>query len=419
MSAAQPSTISDDVACRCIQILLEAIPDDKKQEAVNAQNRVHSTALIFAASRKPKTTKLLLSHGATVNAVDNYGNTALYFAVSNRNISTIRILIDAGADPDLRNKRGTPRERAEEIGHPAIIQALDGNKIQKESPLSASRSSLIENSKPSKGLSPDHRSNTPKSKLYSNVAAKVNSGLRSVSVDGQVSTSSSTTTSPDKKHKERYSIPALELNGKSDNDVDSLNGDDQSTNLSKPDTCLPDLKKIEPEVFPKSSTPLSKDSFGNNTADENAIDESNESIDPMNLVGGSVEQLNELKTFLMHIDLSDLHDLFEKHNISMQELLCLDERDLEKLGVSSLGARKKILEGAHLFHITSMEKESLPSVYDRHLTCKDYVSLFSNMESQLGYVVSSTVYARRQLHRLPQVLVNTQSVCFLLTNSFT
>ncbi len=63
-----------------------------------------STALIAAAfSGNVKSAKLLLKHGATVNAANAAGETALIMA---RDGTMVQLLLDAGAGPNLRTKKG-------------------------------------------------------------------------------------------------------------------------------------------------------------------------------------------------------------------------------------------------------------------------------------------------------------------------
>ena len=66
------------------------------------------TPLTFCASRANKeVVKLLLKSGATVNAVDNIGETALMKALDyNKDIAVAEALIRSGADVDILDKYG-------------------------------------------------------------------------------------------------------------------------------------------------------------------------------------------------------------------------------------------------------------------------------------------------------------------------
>ena len=54
----------------------------------------------------PEVVRLLLAHGANVDAGDGDGNTPLNFAARSDNLELARILLDAGADPKSTTERG-------------------------------------------------------------------------------------------------------------------------------------------------------------------------------------------------------------------------------------------------------------------------------------------------------------------------
>ena len=49
--------------------------------------------------------QFLLEHGATVDAGDEYNETALYFALANGHLGVARLLLDHGADPNIQGLR--------------------------------------------------------------------------------------------------------------------------------------------------------------------------------------------------------------------------------------------------------------------------------------------------------------------------
>ncbi|MEW2121487.1 ankyrin repeat domain-containing protein [Streptomyces sp. NPDC005474] len=79
------------------------------------------TPLHFAAqARVPSTVEVLLASGVTVDAADHHGNTPLWRAVfcSQGEGATIRLLLEAGADPDRGNAHGvSPRALAGRIAN--------------------------------------------------------------------------------------------------------------------------------------------------------------------------------------------------------------------------------------------------------------------------------------------------------------
>jgi len=54
----------------------------------------------------PPALGLLINHGADVNAKDLRGRSALWFAVENGNIQTVKLLLAAHADVNVRDRQG-------------------------------------------------------------------------------------------------------------------------------------------------------------------------------------------------------------------------------------------------------------------------------------------------------------------------
>ncbi|WP_217505211.1 ankyrin repeat domain-containing protein [Streptomyces lunaelactis] len=79
------------------------------------------TPLHFAAqAQAPLAAEALLAAGASVDVADRHGNTALSKAVFNSRGegATIRVLLEAGADPDRGNVHGvSPRGLADKIAN--------------------------------------------------------------------------------------------------------------------------------------------------------------------------------------------------------------------------------------------------------------------------------------------------------------
>jgi uncharacterized protein len=89
--------------------------------AVEAVDDVGWTPLHFAAqSQAPSVVEVLLAAGAAVDTADRHGNTPLWRAVfcSQGEGATIRLLLEAGADPDRDNGHGmSPRVLAGRIAN--------------------------------------------------------------------------------------------------------------------------------------------------------------------------------------------------------------------------------------------------------------------------------------------------------------
>jgi uncharacterized protein len=79
---------------------------------VNLRDFADATPLMIAAGYECSADNpcpvvaLLIAHGASLNAQDADGNTALMNAAEDGNITAGRLLLDHGADPTMKNKKG-------------------------------------------------------------------------------------------------------------------------------------------------------------------------------------------------------------------------------------------------------------------------------------------------------------------------
>jgi len=84
-----------------------------------------SRLLAAARARDAATVASLLRGGASPDASDRSGWTALHEAAAAGDLATAQVLLEAGASPDLRSRaRGTPLDVAERSGQPAMARLL-------------------------------------------------------------------------------------------------------------------------------------------------------------------------------------------------------------------------------------------------------------------------------------------------------
>jgi ankyrin repeat protein len=102
----------------------------KEREAfdVNERYAINTALLEGACSGDPEIVRLLLDHGAEINAQglwDGDGQTALIIAASCGDEAIVRLLMDRKADLWVRDKKGkTALDRAEEYGHTKVAAIL-------------------------------------------------------------------------------------------------------------------------------------------------------------------------------------------------------------------------------------------------------------------------------------------------------
>jgi len=79
-----------------------------------------------AAGRNREAVRLLLEHGAEVNARQHGGWTALHAASQNGDVEMVRLLLGGGADIDLRaDNQQNAMDLAMTKGHQAVVNLLD------------------------------------------------------------------------------------------------------------------------------------------------------------------------------------------------------------------------------------------------------------------------------------------------------
>ena len=94
-----------------------------------SRNPMHNQALhaCIALSRNPETVCILIEQGADVNMTQAGGYCPLHQAAAAGLVDLVKILLEAGAKPDLRCDQGkTPAEYARERSHDGILQVLEG-----------------------------------------------------------------------------------------------------------------------------------------------------------------------------------------------------------------------------------------------------------------------------------------------------
>jgi len=97
-----------------------------------AQNRFANTPLLVGLlTRQGEVARVLLAHGADVNFKQGEGITALHEAAQSGDLDTVRMLLDAGADPKTRSGKlddgsqgVSPRDMAQKAGHGDVVALL-------------------------------------------------------------------------------------------------------------------------------------------------------------------------------------------------------------------------------------------------------------------------------------------------------
>ena len=99
---------------------------DKGVDIDKADNKGNTPLLMHADRRcDRKVMKLLLSEGADINARNEDGNSALFFALKHGDCELARLLIKKGADYNIINEKGeTPASIAVEEGYDVVLELM-------------------------------------------------------------------------------------------------------------------------------------------------------------------------------------------------------------------------------------------------------------------------------------------------------
>ncbi|XP_073452459.1 ankyrin repeat domain-containing protein 22 [Aquarana catesbeiana] len=81
--------------------------------------------MISKSKQNERLIRILLHSGVDVNAADNSGNTALHYACKMKTQATIPILLEANANPYIKNKEGeSPVDIAERLKFTKILELM-------------------------------------------------------------------------------------------------------------------------------------------------------------------------------------------------------------------------------------------------------------------------------------------------------
>ncbi len=99
---------------------------EKTDEYINSGDEKGFTPLMCATISESSHSdlRLLLDHGANVNARNNEGAQSLHFAAGDGSVERIKLLCDAGADLNTQSKSGTPLHWAAAKGRSKAIRLL-------------------------------------------------------------------------------------------------------------------------------------------------------------------------------------------------------------------------------------------------------------------------------------------------------
>ncbi|GIY81839.1 ankyrin repeat, SAM and basic leucine zipper domain-containing protein 1 [Caerostris darwini] len=116
-------------------------------------------------------------------------------------------------------------------------------------------------------------------------------------------------------------------------------------------------------------------------------------------------KVGELDLFLSGVGFPELIPTFLEHKLEFCDLLIMDDAELETIGITQVGIRKKILEACNSVHKKEWKGSSLPNLKQKHfISCPDAVAMMANIAKHLKYISTSVIYIRQQIQSQPRIL---------------
>ncbi|KAF8783318.1 Ankyrin repeat like protein [Argiope bruennichi] len=115
--------------------------------------------------------------------------------------------------------------------------------------------------------------------------------------------------------------------------------------------------------------------------------------------------VGRLELFLNGVGCGKLIPIFLEHQLSFDDLLIMDDTELEKIGITQVGVRNKLLEACKSVHKAEWKQSSLPNLKEKqYISCPDAVGMMANIAKHLKYISTSVKYIRLQIQAQPRIL---------------
>lgn len=119
----------------------------------------------------------------------------------------------------------------------------------------------------------------------------------------------------------------------------------------------------------------------------------------------SLAVCGELEMALFSMELSHLIPVFHEHNVDFTCFLRLDAADLDRMNITKVGDRSRLLDGIREIHTQEWQRTSLPALhYRKYLTRADIGALVDNVAQHIKLIHASVGYVRDQVTEHDDIL---------------
>ena len=108
-------------------------------------------------------------------------------------------------------------------------------------------------------------------------------------------------------------------------------------------------------------------------------------------------KVRELELFLTSQELANLIPLFNEQKVTFDMLLTMNQKDLERVGISQMGIQQKLLTAIKGVHGSEFEMPDMSqSLYNLELNCRDCSKVLKIYTKHLKYLRATSEYLLRQ-----------------------
>lgn len=109
------------------------------------------------------------------------------------------------------------------------------------------------------------------------------------------------------------------------------------------------------------------------------------------------QKMRELELFLTSQELGNLIPLFNEQRVTFEMLLTMNQKDLERVGISQMGIQQKLLTAIKGVHGSEFEMPDMSqSLYNLELNCRDCSKVLKIYTKHLKYLRATSEYLLRQ-----------------------
>jgi ankyrin repeat/SAM/basic leucine zipper domain-containing protein 1 len=112
----------------------------------------------------------------------------------------------------------------------------------------------------------------------------------------------------------------------------------------------------------------------------------------------------DLELFLCGLELGSLVPLFQQHQVDLGTLLRMRDSDLEKVGISQVGVRRKVLEAVGQLHKKEWDVSNLDEQFATVIGIDEATVILSNVSKHTSYISATVEYVSKQIAANPQLI---------------